>query len=91
MEIENALEQVNDILRDAAGVRLIIRVCRKAKRRLSKKLNKPWFTDKLVTIRKYLKKAGFDLVNNCRDDTLRQRFFQVKAFFQVKEKIQIRG
>ena len=44
MEIENALEQVNDILRDAAGVRLIIRVCRKAKRRLSKKLNKPWFT-----------------------------------------------
>ena len=82
VDIENALEQVNDILRDAAGVRLKTRVCRKTKRRLSKKLNKPWFTDDLVTLRKYLREAGHDLVSNCRDDTLRQRFFKLKRKFK---------
>lgn len=81
-DIENALELVNNILREAAGVRIRTRVCRKAKGRLSKKMNKPWFTDELVTLRKNLKKAGHDLVSNCRDDTLRQRFFMLKRKFK---------
>ena len=49
-DIENALEQVNNILKDTAGVRLKIGVCRKAKHRLSKKVNKPCFADDLVIL-----------------------------------------
>ena len=45
-------------------------------------MNKPWFMDDLVTLRKYLREAGHDLVSDCRDDTLRQRFFKLKRKFK---------
>ena len=85
-DIENALAQVNDILTSAAEVRINRKVSKKKKCKKSKKLNKPWFTDELITLRKDLKKAGHDLVSNCRDDIFRQRFFKLKKKFKEEVK-----
>ena len=66
--IENALLQINNILTDAVDVRVNRKISRKVNRKKSKTINKPWFKDELVILKKCLKKAGQDLVNNCRDD-----------------------
>ena len=83
-DIETALRQVNNILTDAAEIRINRKASRKLKRRVGKQKTKPWFSDDLMTLRKCLKKAGQDLVNNCRDDTFRQRFFKLKKKFKTE-------
>ncbi len=85
-DIENALDQINGILTEAAEIHINRKVSKKVKRKRSKVLKKPWFTDELAALRKSLRKAGRDLVNNCRDDTLRHRFFQLKKKYKLQVK-----
>ena len=85
--IENVLLNVNTTLLGVAdtnaskGFR-----SRKCKPRISKRANKPWFSEDLVVLKRSLRRAGYEFVRNCRDDTLRQRFFKLKKKFKFEVK-----
>ena len=86
-QIELAISKINKLLSDAADINVNRKpITRNNKHRKFKQTHKPWFTEKLSALKKSLKKAGEELVNNHTSNTLRQRFFKLKKIFKMEVK-----
>lgn len=85
-QCEEVLMKMNNILREAANVKLSSnRISKKSKRKKTIRKN-PWYSDELTILKSQLKTAGEKLLKNYNDSNLRQSFYKLKKRYKAAVK-----